>query len=290
MFMLALIPLTGCTKVAAPPPTGMTPQTAPTVAIDRDFVQLESKFSAHLGVYAIDTGTKRIVAYRPDERFAYASTFKALAVGAVLQQNSIDELDKMITYTDKDLVNYSPITEKHVHAGMTLRELSEAAICYSDNTAGNLLLKELGGPNGFRSALMNIGDSVTNPERFETDLNEAIPGDIRDTSTPRALATSLQAFTLGGVLPTDKRTILTDWLKGNITGDNLIRAGVPEGWKVGDKTGAGGYGTRNDIAVVWPPNRDPIVIAILSSRNTQNAAYDDALIAQATKVALDVLK
>jgi len=259
-------------------------------AAHQTFVQLEKKFDARLGVYAIDTSTGRTVAYRPDERFAFASTYKALAAGAVLQQNSIDELNKVITYTKEDLVTYSPITEKYVDTGMTLREICDAAIRYSDNTAGNLLFKKLGGPDGFEKALRQIGDSVTKSDRFETDLNEAIPGDIRDTSTPRALATSLKAFTVGDVLPVDKRKILTDWMRGNTTGDKLIRAGVPKGWEVGDKTGAGSYGTRNDIAIVWPPNRAPIVIAIMSSRDTKDATYNDALIAEATKEALNTLK
>jgi beta-lactamase class A len=291
LLLLALIPLVGCTTAVHPSatPTETATQTAPAAATDEEFVQLESKFDARLGVYAIDTGTSRMVAYRPDERFAYASTYKALAAAAVLQQNSINELDKVITYTGDDLVTYSPITKQHVDTGMTLRELCEAAIRYSDNTAGNLLLQKLGGPAGFETALKQIGDSVTKSERIETDLNEAIPGDTRDTSTPRALATNLQAFTVSDVLPTDKRTILTDWLQGNTTGDKLIRAGVPEGFKVGDKSGAGSYGTRNDIAIVWPPNGDPIVIAILSSRDPKTATYNDSLIAQAAKVALDAL-
>lgn len=254
------------------------------------FMQLEKKFDARLGVYAIDTGTNRTVTYRPDERFAYSSTFKALAAGLVLQQNSMDELDEVITYTRDDLVTYSPITEQHVDTGMTLREISDAAIRYSDNTAGNLLLEELGGPDGFENGLRQIGDHVTEADRFETDLNSAIPGDIRDTSTARALATNLKAFTVDGVLPNNKRTILTDWMKRNTTGDELIRAAVPKGWVVGDKTGAGGYGTRNDIAVVWPPNRDPIIIAILSSRDTEDASYDNELIAKAAKVTLNAFK
>ncbi|PRX76051.1 beta-lactamase class A [Bacillus sp. V-88] len=254
------------------------------------FMQLEKKFDARLGVYAIDTGTNRTVAYRPDERFAYSSTFKALAAGLVLQQNSLDELDEVITYTKDDLVTYSPITEQHVDTGMTLREICDAAIRYSDNTAGNLLLEELGGPDGFENGLRQIGDHVTEADRFETDLNSAIPGDIRDTSTARALATNLKAFTVDDVLPDSKRTILTDWMRGNTTGDELIRAAVPMGWEVGDKTGAGGYGTRNDIAIVWPPNRDPIIIAILSSRDTEDAAYDNELIAKAAKVALKEFK
>ncbi|GAA3324886.1 hypothetical protein GCM10020331_054540 [Ectobacillus funiculus] len=133
----------------------------------------------------------------------------------MLQQNSIDKLDEVITYTKDDLVTYSPITEKHVDTGMTLREICDAAIRYSDNTAGNLLLQKLGGPNGFeKKALRQIGDNVTEVDRFETDLNSAIPGDIRDTSTARALATNLKAFTVDDVLPNDKCTILTDWMRG----------------------------------------------------------------------------
>ncbi|WGG44652.1 class A beta-lactamase [Rossellomorea sp. DA94] len=254
------------------------------------FMQLEKRFDARLGVYAIDTGTKRTVVYRPDERFAYTSTYKALAAGLVLQQNSMDELNEVITYTRDDLVTYSPITEQHVDTGMTLREISDAAIRYSDNTAGNLLLEELGGPDGFENGLRQIGDHVTEADRFETDLNSAIPGDIRDTSTARALATNLKALTVDDVLSHDKRAILTDWMRGNTTGDELIRAAVPKGWEVGDKTGAGGYGTRNDIAIVWPPNREPIIIAILSSRDTEDAAYDNELIAKAAKVVLKEFK
>ncbi|KPL61021.1 beta-lactamase [Rossellomorea vietnamensis] len=254
------------------------------------FMQLEKKFDARLGIYAIDTGTNRTVVYRPDERFAYTSTYKALAAGAVLQQNSIGELDEVITYTKDDLVTYSPITEQHVDTGMTLKEIGDAAIRYSDNTAGNLLLQELGGPNGFENALRQNGDHVTEADRYETDLNSAIPGDIRDTSTARALATSLKAFTVDGILPNGKRTLLTDWMRGNTTGDELIRAAAPKGWEVGDKSGAGDYGTRNDIAIIWPPNRDPIIIAILSSRDTKDATYNNELIAKAAKVALSSFK
>jgi len=259
-------------------------------AINRKFVHLEEKYDARLGIYAIDTGTNRTIAFRPDERFAYASTYKVLAGGALLQQNSIENLDEVIHYTKDDLVTYSPITEQHVDTGMTLKEICEAAIRYSDNTAGNLLLEKLGGPKGFEKSLREIGDKVTISDRFETELNEATPGDIRDTSTPRALANSLKAFTVNNVLPSDKRSILTDWMRGNTTGDKLIRAGAPKGWKVGDKSGAGSYGTRNDIAIVWPPNRKPIIIAILSSHDTKNDAYDDALIENAAKIALKALK
>ncbi|ANX13453.1 class A beta-lactamase [Fictibacillus arsenicus] len=254
------------------------------------FAKLGEKFDAKLGVFALDTGTNQTVNYHPDERFAYTSTHKALAVGALLQQKSIEDLNKTITYTREDLVTYSPITEKHVDTGMTLKELSDASLRYSDNTAGNLILKQLGGPTGFKKALEEIGDNVTTPERFEPDLNEVNPGETHDTSTPRALATSLQAFTLGDKLPTEKRELLIGWMKRNTTGDALIRAGVPKGWEVADKTGAGSYGTRNDIAIIWPPKGDPIVLAVLSSRDQKDADYNDKLIAEATKEVIKVLK
>ncbi|MFD4819558.1 class A beta-lactamase [Peribacillus butanolivorans] len=254
------------------------------------FAKLEEKFDAKLGVFALDTGTNQTVTYHPDEGFAYASTHKALAVGVLLQQKSIEDLNQRITYTREDLVNYNPITEKHVDTGMTLKELSDASLRYSDNTAGNLILKQLGGPTGFKKALEEIGDNVTNPERFEPDLNEVNPGETHDTSTPRALATSLQAFTLGDTLPTEKRELLIDWMKRNTTGDTLIRAGVPKGWVVADKTGSGSYGTRNDIAIIWPSKGDPIVLAVLSSRDKKDADYNDELIAEATKEVIKALK
>lgn len=292
LLFLSLYPLAGC-SVSADTNThsaATVVQEASEVDADQRLGQLEKEYDARLGIYAIDTGTGRTVSYRPDERFAYTSTFKPLAAGALLLKKPLDELDKVITYKKEDLVTYSPVTEKHVEKGMTLREISDAAIRYSDNTAGNLLLKELGGPAGLETALQEIGDNITKPERYETDLNEAVPGDIRDTSTPKALATTLKAFTVDGVLPTEKQDVLIDWLKRNTTGDELIRAAVPEGWAVGDKTGAGSYGTRNDIAIIWPPNQAPIVMAVLSSRTEQDASYDNALIAKAAKVVLDSLE
>ncbi|EST55019.1 beta-lactamase [Brevibacillus panacihumi W25] len=292
LLLLSLYPPAGCS--GSPDTNAQSAATvvqeASEVDADQQLGQLEKEYDARLGIYAIDTETGRTVSYRPDERFAYTSTFKPLAAGALLLKKPLDELDKVITYKKEDLVTYSPVTEKHVEKGMTLREISDAAIRYSDNTAGNLLLKELGGPAGLETVLQEVGDHITKPERYETDLNEAVPGDIRDTSTPKALATTLKAFTVDGVLPAEKQDVLIDWLKRNTTGDELIRAAVPEGWTVGDKTGAGSYGTRNDIAVIWPPNQAPIVMAVLSSRTEQDATYDNALIAKAAKVVLDSLE
>lgn len=253
------------------------------------FAQLEEKYGVKLGVYAIDTGNEETVAYQEDERFAYASTFKALAGAVLLKENPISILDEKRMYTKEDLVTYSPITEKYVDEGMTLREIAKAAMQYSDNTAGNLLFAELGGPDQLEEALRAIGDDVTEMDRLETELNEATPGDTRDTSTPKALATNLRILGLTDELSEEKREIFQEWFKGNTTGDTLIKSGVPTDWIVGDKSGAASYGTRNDIAIVWPPNDEPIVIAVLSNKQEKEAEYDDQLIGEATEIVLETL-
>ncbi len=290
-----LVLLAGC---AADPVRTVSPSTSTHVTVTPSpapdataaFQRLESTFDARLGVFALDIDTGRTVEYRADERFGYASTFKALAAGAVLAATTTGELDEIVRYGRGDLVAHSPITEQHVATGMTLRAVADAAVRYSDNTAGTLLLARLGGPDGFARALRELGDEVTQPARWETDLNAYSPGDPRDTSTPRALATTLAAYALGDALSAEDRVVLLDWLIGNTTGGGLIRAAVPDGWRVGDKTGTSRYGIRNDIAVVWPPDRAPIVIAIMSNRSDPDAEHDDALIAQATRAAVALLR
>ncbi|MET8463575.1 class A beta-lactamase [Micromonospora zamorensis] len=292
----AALALAACSPPEAPtasPPASPSEPVAATSSAPvaaAGLARIEAEFDVRLGVYAVDTGTGRTVEHRADERFAYASTFKALAAAALLDVTSPAELREVVPYTRADLVTHSPITERHAGRGMSLHDLADAAVRYSDNTAANLLLRRLGGPSGFERALRDLGDRVTDPERIETDLNEAAPGDPRDTSTPRALATDLRAYVLGDALSAEDRAVLTTWLRGNTTGDKLIRAGVPAGWQVGDKTGAGGYGTRNDIAVVWPPDGAPIVLAILSTRDEKDAPYDDRLIARAATVTVEALR
>jgi beta-lactamase class A len=233
---------------------------------------------------------------RPDrggnrgERFAYASTYQALAAAAVLDRTSAADLTEVVTYTAADVVSYSPVTGAHAGEGMPLGEIAEAAITYSDNTAGNLLFRELGGPDGWERIVRRLGDRVTEADRLETALNSAVPGDRRDTSSPRALATDLRAYTLGGELDAEDRALLNEWLRGNTTGDATIRAGVPDTWTVGDKTGSASYGTRNDIAVLWPPTGAPIVLAVLSTHDRVDAATDDRLIAEAAAVVTGTLR
>ncbi|MFE7455191.1 class A beta-lactamase, partial [Streptomyces griseus] len=278
-------PLTACgteSDAPAPSPAGKPAGTPPARAAGRAFEALEREYAARLGVHAVDTGTGTTVAHRDGERFAYASTFKALAAGAVLRRYGLGGLERVVTYRREDLVDHSPVTEKHVATGMSLGALCDAAVRFSDNTAGNLLFDAVGGPRKLQAVLAGLGDEVTRMVRRETELNEWTPGATRDTSTPRALAEDLRAFVLGDALRGPERARLTQWLTTNTTGGELIRAGVPKGWTVGDKTGAGStYGTRNDIAVVWPPDAAPLVLAVLSNRTAADADHDNTLIAKA---------
>ncbi len=293
---LVLVPVAACGQGGSPgssSPTAATttrPGTAAAKPFAGELEKLEHEYDARLGVYAVDTGTGREVAHNDGERFAYASTFKAIAAGAVLREYSLDGMNEVITYSRDDLVANSPITEQHVETGMTLRELCDAAVRYSDNTAANLLFDALGGPEGLDAALEEIGDDVTRMDRREPELSRWSPSERRDTTTPRALAEDLRAYVLGDVLGRRERAQLTAWLRTNTTGDELIRAGVPKGWEVGDKTGTGSfYGARNDIAVVWPPDAAPIVMVIMSNRSRKDADHDDELIADSASVVAGTL-
>ncbi|MFG2847679.1 class A beta-lactamase [Kitasatospora sp. NPDC048296] len=298
--LLAVVLTAGCGHgtpggTSAPAATATTAVTAAAVTTtarptDAAFKELEQHFGARLGVYAVDTGNGREVAYRADERFAFASTIKSLSAGALLRKSTDEELDKVVTYRQEDVLKWAPITSQHVATGMKVRDLAAAAIEYSDNTAANLVMAELGGPEAVQQTLRDLGDPTTNVNRTEPTLNEATPGDPRDTSTPRVFAADLRRYVLGDVLTEDRRRLLTDWLIGNTTGAPFIRAGVPADWKIGDKTGNAGYGTRNDVAVAWPAGgRSPVVIVVLSDRGKPDATSDDALIAEATKAVVTAL-
>jgi beta-lactamase class A len=175
----------------------------------------------------------------------------------------------------------SVITKSHVDTGMTVRQLCDAAVRYSDGTAGNLLLRDLGGPAELTAYTRDLGDTVTRMDRTEPDIVEATPGDPRDTSTPRALGTDYRKIVLEDALPEDKRAVIRDLLERNTTGAKRIRAALPAGWTMANKTGTGDYGTANDIAILFPPDAEPIVLAIMSSKPTADASYDEALLAEA---------
>nr|WP_324608283.1 class A beta-lactamase [Streptomyces rimosus] len=251
---------------------------------------LERKYDARLGVYALATGTGATVTHRADERFAFCSTFKGMAAAAVLHRHPLSYVSTVVTYTEADLMKHSPVTRKHVATGMTIRQLCDAAVRFSDGTAGNLLLREIGGPGALTAFTRSLGDTVTRMDRIEPAITEATPGDPRDTTSPRAFGTDYRKVVLGNVLAADKRAFLRDLLERNTTGAERIRAAVPRGWTVADKTGTGDYGTLNDIAVVWPAKSSPpLLISIMSSKSTKDAAYDQALIADAAAYVVDTL-
>jgi beta-lactamase class A len=217
-----------------------------------------------------------------DERFPMCSTFKVLASGAVLQgvDAGKENLSRRIYFSETDLVAHSPETQKHVGPhGMTVAELCKAAITLSDNTAGNLLLASIGGPQGLTAFVRGLGDDMTRLDRAETALNEALPDDPRDTTTPNAMASDLRALVLDGALSAGSRAQLADWLAANTTGGKRLRAGLPAAWRVGDKTGSGERGTANDVAVIWPPDRAPFILTAYLTGATAPADRQNAVIA-----------
>ena len=248
--------------------------------------KLEGAAGGRLGVYAVDTGSGAQIQLRANERFPFCSTFKFILVSAILDRSACDAglLEHHVFYTQKDLAHYSPITEKHLTNGMTVAGLCAAAIQYSDNTAANQLIKILGGPAAVTEFARTTGNSEFRLDRWETELNSAIPGDPRDTATPASMARSMEGFALGKSLQPPQQKQLVEWLLGNTTGAKRIRAGVPSGWKVGDKTGSGDYGTANDVGVVWPPGRKPLVIAIYHTQTNADAKWNDEVIASAARI------
>ncbi|MET0598718.1 MAG: class A beta-lactamase [Mesorhizobium sp.] len=231
---------------------------------EAELVELEKKSGGRLGVAVLDTGSGKRLAHRADERFPMCSTFKLLAAAAVLARvdRGSERLDRRVEYAADMLVDGSPVTKDHVGSpGLTVAQLCRAAVTVSDNTAANLLLKDLGGPAGLTDYARSIGDLVTRLDRIEPELNEAAPGDPRDTTAPSAILGDLEKIVLGDALSAGCRAQIKSWLMASTTGLERLRAGMPRDWLMGDKTGTGNNGVTNDVGVVWPPSRRPIVVA-----------------------------
>jgi beta-lactamase class A len=283
LLAAATAPLVLTVTACASPPAA-----AQDVSSATSFAALERAAGGRLGVCAIDTASGRRALHRANERFPFCSTFKAMLGAAVLAQ-SVERpglLQQRVTYGQADLVNYSPVSGKHVGTGMTVAQLCEAAIQYSDNSAANLAMKLIGGPSAVTAYARSIGDDAFRLDRWETELNTALPGDVRDTTTPAAMAASMRVLTLGDALPPAQRAQLVAWLRGNKVGDKRIRAGVPAGSQVADKTGTGDYGTTNDAGVIWPPSRAPIVLAVYYTQARADAKAKDDVIAAAARIAV----
>lgn len=254
---------------------------------DKQLADLEKKTGGRLGVSVLDTETNISLGSREAERFALCSTYKVLAVGFVLARvdQGVEKLDRRVTYGKDILVAYSPETEKHAGGdGMTVAELCSAAITLSDNTAANLLLDSFGGPPALTAWLRSSGDTETRLDRKEPDLNQAAKDDQRDTTTPDSMLDTLGLLTLGNTLSETSRDQLSNWLVNNTTGNARLRAGLPKEWKVGDKTGTGDNGSYGDVAVIWPPERGPILVVTYVGEATAPAKDIEAVFAEVAKI------
>lgn len=258
------------------------------VELTRAIADLERRNGGRLGVAVLDTAKPEPFAHRGDERFPLCSTFKFLAAAFVLARvnRKQESLSGRIVYSRNILVAHSPVTEKHAdESGLTLGALCEAAMTLSDNNAANLMLDSFGGPAALTAYLGSLGDTVTRLDRREPNLNDAAPGDPRDTTTPIAMVEILHTTIVGDALSESSRAQLIAWLVANRTGDKRLRAGVPKGWRIGAKTGSGGNNATNDIGVIWPPSRPPIIVTADYIGSPTSADQRDAVLAEVGRLA-----
>jgi beta-lactamase class A len=251
------------------------------VGVSQRLAALERRYDARIGVFAQNLRTGRTVHYRSGERFPILSTFKTLACANVLKNYDRhgEVLSELVRYTADELVVNSPITSQHVETGMSIADLCAAAIQYSDNTAGNLILQRTGGPASIGRFARTLGDHTTRLDRWEPALNTAIPGDRRDTTTPASIGHDYLKLILGNELRPRDRAQLTSWLLGNTTSALRFRAGLPAGWTLADKTGGGDYGTINDIGVAWTTRRTPLLLTAQTRKASPDAVGDPHLLA-----------
>lgn len=258
------------------------------------FADLEKQHAgSRIGVAAIDLSTNRRVEYRADERFIMCSTFKVLAVAAVLKRvdQGREKLDRFVPYREAQLLSYAPVTRAHVkEGGMTLEALCAAAIEMSDNTAANLVLEAIGGPEKWTQFARSLGDKFTRLDHTEPELNIARPGTDDDTTTPAAMCDDLQRLLTSDSLSVASRTKLEGWMQQGQTGSKMIRAALPSNWKIGDKTGRSGDGATNDIAVVRPPSGGPIFLAVYTVDPAESQDARDQLVADVAKAAIQLVK
>ncbi|GAA2346645.1 class A beta-lactamase [Streptomyces kunmingensis] len=258
--------------------------------LGRRLAALEREHGARLGVFARNLRTGAVLTHRADERFPLCSTFKTLAVAAVLRDLDHDGtfLARRIHYTQADIdrAGGAPVTGRaeNLAHGMTVAGLCGAAISYSDNTAANLLLGHLGGPTAVTRFARSAGDRVTRLDRVEPELNSAEPGRVTDTTSPRAIGTTYARLVLGKVLDPGDRARLAGWLLANTTSTKRFRAGLPRGWVLADKTGTGSYGTANDVGIAWTPSGAPVVLSVLTTKPAEDATPDDELVARTAEL------
>lgn len=250
--------------------------------ITAELERIEQTLDARIGFAAHNLATSQRWEVNADERFAMSSTFKTLACGALLDQADKGQLtlETEVSFAESDLVTYSPVTEEYAgHQPMTLFELCDATMTTSDNTAANMVLQALGGPEAVTAFARHMGDPITRLDRFETELNEATPGDERDTTTPNSMLATLEKLVLGDVLSDESRQQLEEWMKGNAVADGLFRAAMPSDWVIADRTGAGGYGSRSITAIIWPPEQAPTLVVFYITETEASFEERNAAIA-----------
>lgn len=233
------------------------------------------RIGGRLGLHVLDTHTARRWRFDDDSRYAMASTFKMFLAAAVLQRADLGtiSLDEQVKLQASDMLSHAPVTSKHLEQGtMTVRALCAAVVEASDNPAANLLLKMIDGPAGLTRFFRSLGDRETRLDRYELDLNSNLPGDPRDTTTPRAMVHSMEQVLTKEVLSSASREMLLGWTINASTGLKMVRQGLPKQWKAGDKTGKGANGAVNDLVVSWPPGRKPVLMALYLSDSRRNSA------------------
>ncbi|MBL9009816.1 MAG: class A beta-lactamase [Alphaproteobacteria bacterium] len=252
------------------------------------FEALELREGGRLGVMVLDTGTGARTGYRADELFLLCSTFKFVLGAAILQGMDAGRisLDREIPVSADDMVGMSPVTEQYIGRSMTVGELCHATITQSDNPAANLLIREIGGPQSVTDFLRALGDSVTRLDRYEPHLNapNVAAGDKLDTTSPAAMADTMQKIVLGEVLTPASREIMIGWLKATVTGPDRLRRGLPEDWAFGHKTGTGEDGPTNDIGITWPPDRPPLVVTVYYDRQGRTMKENATVLAEVGRI------
>ncbi|KKB85211.1 beta-lactamase [Devosia limi DSM 17137] len=254
--------------------------------------ELEARGGGRLGVCVIDTATGRSVAHRGDERFPFCSTYKLLAATFLLKRVEAgqEQLDRRIRYGVADLVGAAPYTGKYAGgSGVSLQRLAEAAMTQSDGTAANLIVETFGGPAELTRYARTLGDAVTRVDRYEPELAEAVPGDPRDTTSPNAMAENVRKVVMGEALQQAGTAQMVAWLMANRTGDERLRAGTPDDWIIGDKTGSSRNGATNDIGFMQPPGRSPLIVAAYYAESKLNSAGRSAVLADVARVIVQTL-
>ncbi|MEB5700681.1 class A beta-lactamase [Staphylococcus saprophyticus] len=258
----------------------------------KDIEQIENEYNTKVGIYGINTENGKVYEHNADERFAFASTYKAIASGILLNKVAPSELNKKVEINESEIVANSPVTEQYIGKTMSLKALIKASMLQSDNTANNKIMQELGGVNGLKHELVQLGDDVSEPQRLEPELNYFDPNSKADTTTPRAAAQTLNSILTSNEMNGSNLSLLKQTMIENKTGDTLIKAGMPNSYTVGDKSGqALTYATRNDLAFIYPKGQDkPIILAIYSKQDQKDAKPNDKVISDSAREVIKYLK